>query len=145
MSNIEDFLTSTEEEEIIEAIRIAERETSGEIRVHIERLCDIDVYERTLEVFHVLKMDNTKEQNGVLIYVAVDNKSFVIFGDQGINNIVGEDFWNSTRDKIASQFKSGKFKQGLVDGISEAGKVLSKHFPWHHNDKNELDNTISKG
>ena len=145
MSNIEDFLTSTEEEEIIEAIRIAERETSGEIRVHIERLCDIDVYERALEVFHVLKMDNTKEQNGVLIYVAVDNKSFVIFGDRGINNIVGEDFWNSTRDKIALQFKSGKFKQGLIDGISEAGKVLSKHFPWNHNDKNEIDNTISKG
>jgi uncharacterized membrane protein len=145
MSNIEDFLTSNEEEEIIEAIRIAESETSGEIRVHIERLCNIDVYERALEVFHILKMDNTREQNGVLIYVAVDNKSFVIFGDQGINKVVGEDFWNSTRDKIASQFKARKFKQGLVDGISEAGKVLSQHFPWNHNDKNELDNTISKG
>lgn len=145
MPNIEDFLTAKDEEEIVEAIRIAECETSGEIRVHIEQNCDIDVYERSLDVFHILKMDNTKEQNGVLIYVAVDNKSFVIFGDQGINTIVGSDFWNSTRDKIATQFKSGNFKQGMIDGIKEAGKALSKHFPWQHGDKDELNNTISKG
>jgi uncharacterized membrane protein len=90
-------------------------------------------------------MDNTKQQNGVLIYVAVDNKSFVIFGDQGINNVVATDFWDSTRDKIASQFKSSHFKQGIIEGIKEAGSVLSKHFPWHHGDRDELDNTISKG
>ena len=145
MPKIEDFLTSKEEEEIVEAIRIAECDTSGEIRVHIEQKCDIDVYEHALEVFHILKMDNTIQRNGVLIYVAVDNKSFVIFGDQGINNIVGADFWNSTRDKIATQFKSGNFKQGIIEGVKEAGKVLSKHFPWHHHDNDELDNTISKG
>jgi uncharacterized membrane protein len=145
MSKIEDFLTSKEEEEIVEAIRTAEGKTSGEIRVHIERFSEIDVYDRALEVFHFLKMDKTKEQNGVLIYVAIENKAFVIFGDQGINALVGADFWNSTRDKIASQFKSGNFKQGLTEGIIEAGKVLSKYFPWKHNDKNELDNTISKG
>ncbi|WP_418639078.1 TPM domain-containing protein [Winogradskyella sp.] len=145
MPNIEQFLTSNEEAEIVEAIRIAECDTSGEIRVHIEQKCDSDVYEHALEVFHFLKMDNTAQRNGVLIYVAVDNKSFVICGDQGINNIVGADFWNSTRDKIATQFKSGNFKQGLIDGVREAGKALSQHFPWDHNDKNELDNTISKG
>lgn len=145
MPNIENFLTSKEEAEIVEAIRIAECDTSGEIRVHIEQKCDIDVYEHALDVFHILKMDNTLQRNGVLIYVAVDNKSFVIFGDQGINNIVGADFWNSTRDKISNQFKAGNFKQGIIDGIQEAGKVLSKHFPWHHHDKDELDNTISKG
>jgi uncharacterized membrane protein len=145
MPNIEDFLTSKDEEEIVEAIRVAECDTSGEIRVHIEQNCDIDVYERALDVFHILKMDNTKEQNGVLIYVAVTNRSFVIFGDQGINNVVAKDFWNSTRDKITNQFKSGNFKQGIIDGVKEAGKVLSKYFPWQHGDRNELDNTISKG
>ena len=145
MSNIEDFLTSKEEAEIVEAIRLAECDSSGEIRVHIERNCDTDVFERALDVFHILKMDNTKEQNGVLIYVAVDNKSFVIFGDKGINNIVSADFWNSTRDKIVSQFKSGNFKQGIIDGVKEAGNVLSQHFPWKHGDQDELDNAISKG
>jgi uncharacterized membrane protein len=75
----------------------------------------------------------------------VTNRSFVIFGDQGINNVVAKDFWNSTRDKITNQFKSGNFKQGIIDGVKEAGKVLSKYFPWQHGDRNELDNTISKG
>ncbi|WP_243472695.1 TPM domain-containing protein [Winogradskyella sp. MH6] len=145
MPYIEDFLTQQEEQEIIEAIRIAELETSGEIRVHIEQKCNMDIYEHALEVFHYLKMDNTKEQNGVLIYVAVDNKAFVIYGDKGINDIVGSDFWNSTRDKIASQFKNSNFKQGLINGIKEAGKVLAQHFPWEHGDQNELDNSISKG
>ena len=145
MPYIEDFLSNNEEQEIIEAIRIAERETSGEIRVHIEQQCDVDIHERALEVFHYLKMDNTIQKNGVLLYVAVDNKAFVIFGDQGINNVVETNFWNSTRDKIASQFKKGQFKSGIIDGIIESGKVLSEHFPWHHGDRNELDNTISKG
>lgn len=145
MPHIEDFLTEQEEQEIIEAIRIAERETSGEIRVHIEQECNMDIYEHALEVFHYLKMDNTKEQNGVLIYVAVDNRAFVIYGDKGINDIVGSDFWNSTRDKIVFQFKNGNFKQGLIDGIIEAGKALALHFPWKHGDNNELDNSISKG
>lgn len=145
MSQVEDFLTETEEEEIIEAIRKAEENTSGEIRVHIEQSCDMDVYEHALEVFHFLKMDNTKLQNGVLIYVAVANKEFVIYGDKGINDLVDSNFWNSTRDKIAQQFKNSNFKQGLIDGVIEAGKVLSKHFPWQHGNPNELDNSISKG
>jgi uncharacterized membrane protein len=144
MSKLEDFLSAKDEEEIVEAIRIAECDTSGEIRVHIEQKCDIDVYEHALDVFHILKMDNTIQRNGVLIYLAVDNKSFVIIGDQGINNIVGADFWNSTRDKIATQFKSGNFKQGIIEGVTEAGKALSQYFPWNHYNKDELDNTISK-
>ncbi|MCA0151701.1 TPM domain-containing protein [Winogradskyella vincentii] len=145
MPHIEDFLTSEEETEIIETIRIAERNTSGEIRVHIEQNYNGDIYNHALEVFHFLKMDNTLQRNGVLIYVAVDNKSFVVYGDKGINEKVGESFWNSTRDKIQQHFKNGNFKQGLIDGVSEAGQELSKYFPWEYGDRNELDNTISKG
>ncbi len=107
MSKLEDFLTAKEEEEIVEAIRIAENKTSGEIRVHIEQNCTKDIFEHATEVFHYLKMDNTKQQNGVLIYVAIENKSFVIYGDVGINNAVDKDFWNTTRDVISSHFKKG--------------------------------------
>jgi uncharacterized membrane protein len=145
MSKIEDFLSSTEEQEIVNAIRVAEKNTSGEIRVHLEKSSKIDVFDRAMEVFHYLKMDNTKEQNGVLIYVAVEDKTFVIYGDKGINDIVGKDFWNATKDAIQTQFKIGNFKQGLVDGILKAGDALEKHFPWQHNDTNELPNEISKG
>ena len=145
MSKIEDFLTAEEEQEIVTAIRKAEKNTSGEIRVHLEKSSKIDVFERAMEVFHFLKMDNTKEQNGVLIYVAVEDRTFVIYGDKGINDIVGKDFWNTTKDAIQAQFKMGNFKQGLVDGILKAGDALEKHFPWQHNDINELPNDISKG
>lgn len=145
MSKVEDFLSKDEEEEIIEAIRTAEHNTSGEIRVHIEKSSKTDHFNRALEVFHYLKMDNTKEQNGVLIYVAVKDKAFVIYGDKGINDVVPDDFWDSTKDLIQSHFKSGRFKQGLVEGILKAGTVLEKHFPWEKGDVNELSDEISKG
>ena len=145
MSALEDFLTPEEEEAIVEAIRKAEQNTSGEIRVHIEANCDSDIMEHAMEVFHYLKMDNTKDQNGVLIYIAVNRREFVIYGDKGINYKVGDSFWNVTRDEIASHFKKGQFAKGLIEGIEKAGQELSTHFPWLHGDKNELDNSISKG
>lgn len=145
MSNIEDFLTAKEEQEIVEAIRLAEKQTSGEIRIHIERTSPIDAFDRALDVFHELKMDNTKLQNGVLIYVAVDDRNFVIFGDKGINDVVESDFWDCTKDIMQSHFKNGNFKQGLIEGVKNAGEQLAKHFPWHHTDSNELSNDISKG
>ena len=145
MSKIEDFLTVDQEQEIIEAIRVAEQNTSGEIRVHIEKTSKNDAFKRAMEVFHYLKMDNTKAQNGVLIYVAVEDNSFVIYGDKGINEVVDVNFWNSTKDVIQSHFKAGDFKLGLVEGILRAGKELETHFPWIHGDNNELSNEISKG
>lgn len=145
MSKVEDFLSVKEEQEIVEAIRVAELNTSGEIRVHIERTSNGEANKRALDVFHALKMDNTKLQNGVLIYVAVDEKTFVIYGDKGINDIVGSHFWNSTKDIIQSHFKSGNFKQGLVDGILKCGEQLKQHFPYDDFDINELSNEISKG
>lgn len=145
MSIVEDFLSKEDEQEIIEAIRTAERNTSGEIRVHIEKSSKADHFNRALEVFHYLKMDNTKDQNGVLIYVAVEDKAFVIYGDKGINDVVPDGFWNSTKDVIQSHFKAGRFKQGLVEGILKAGTVLEQYFPWKKGDINELSDEISKG
>lgn len=145
MSNVEDFLSDKEEQEIIDAIRKAEQNTSGEIRVHIERTSKADIFDRAVEVFHFLKMDNTKLENGVLIYVAIDDKNFVIFGDKGINEVVPDNFWDSTKDIMVSHFKNGHFKQGLVEGVLKAGEELQKHFPWEHLDKNELPDNISKG
>ncbi|MDT0675598.1 TPM domain-containing protein [Autumnicola musiva] len=146
MSKPEEFLTKTEEEEIVEAIRTSEKNTSGEIRVHLEKSTGgKDIFDRAMEVFHMLKMDNTKQDNGVLIYVAVEDRNFVIYGDKGINDVVENDFWESTKDAIVAQFKQGKFKQGLVDGVLKAGKELQKHFPWKENDVNELSDKISKG
>lgn len=145
MSKVEDFLTPSEEQEIIEAIRVAELNTSGEIRVHIEKTSKGDATNRALEVFYMLKMDNTKLQNAVLIYVAVDEKTFVIYGDKGINNVVSKTFWDSTKNVMQTHFKSGNFKQGLVEGIIKSGEQLKAFFPYTALDTNELTNEISKG
>lgn len=145
MSKVEDFLSKEDEQEIVEAIRIAEKNTSGEIRVHIEKTTSQDAFDRAKEVFHELRMDETELQNGVLIYLAVEDKHFVICGDKGINDVVGDDFWNCTRDVMVTQFKQNNFKQGLVDGILRAGEQLKKYFPWQEGDTNELSNEISKG
>ncbi|MFY8111025.1 MAG: TPM domain-containing protein [Flavobacterium sp.] len=145
MSKVEDFLTKEEESAIVEAIRVAEKNTSGEIRVHIEATTSLDAYDRAMEVFHELNMDATELQNGVLIYLAVNDKTFVICGDKGINDVVAPDFWDCTRDVMVSQFKLGNYKQGLIDGILNAGEQLKKYFPWQEGDTNELSNEISKG
>jgi len=145
MSKVEDFLTKEEEQEIVEAIRVAEKNTSGEIRVHIEKTTSKAHYDRALEVFHELGMDETQLQNGVLLYFAVDDKSFVICGDKGINDLVANDFWDCTKDIMTNHFKSGNFKQGIVDGILNAGEQLKKYFPSLKEDTNELSNEISKG
>lgn len=144
MSKIEEFLTQDEEAEVVEAIRRAEKKTSGEIRVHIEKTSNGEIWDRAMEVFHLLKMDNTKKDNGVLIYVAIDDRKFVIYGDKGINAVVPKDFWETTKDAIASQFKKGNFKQGLIDGILMAGRELQEHFPWSEGNENELSDKISR-
>ncbi|MGB7843869.1 MAG: TPM domain-containing protein [Salinimicrobium sp.] len=145
MAKIEEFLTEEEENEVVAAIQKAEKKTSGEIRVHIEKSSKDDIWKRAMEVFHLLKMDNTKEDNGVLIYVAIEDRNFVIYGDKGINNVVPRDFWETTKDEILAQFKKGEFKQGLINGILKAGDELQKHFPWDENtDENQLSDKISR-
>ena len=146
MSKVEEFLTKEEEQEIVSAIRTAELNTSGEIRVHIEASSDKDdAFKRALEVFHSLKMFETEQKNAVLIYVAVEDHKFVIYGDEGINNVVPVNFWDTTKNVMQNHFKKGNFKKGIVEGILKAGQELKAHFPWQTNDVDELSNEISKG
>ncbi len=145
MSKVEDFLTSKEEQAIIAAIRVAEQHTSGEIRVHLEPSTEKPSLERAKEVFCFLKMDETVLQNGVLFYVAVDNKQFAVIGGKGIDKKVPSNFWNSIKDRVISEFSKGNYKIGLTAGIQETGKKLKAYFPIESTDTNELSNEISKG
>ena len=139
------FLSKEDENEIVAAIQMAEKNTSGEIRVHIEQTTSKAPFDRALEVFYELKMNETQLQNGVLIYLAIADKKFVICGDKGINEVVATDFFYITKEIMAAQFKQGNFKQGLIDGITQAGEQLKTYFPWQTDDTNELSNEISKG
>ncbi|WP_313804269.1 TPM domain-containing protein [Flavobacterium sp.] len=145
MSLTEDFLSPEEEKEIVQAISEAEKNTSGEIRVHIEAHTEKPPLERAQEVFHSLGMDKTLARNGVLFYIGVQDHTFAIIGDEGIDKAVEDDFWDCTKDIVIDHFKNKRYKQGLVDGILRAGNQLKKYFPYQSDDTNELTNEISKG
>lgn len=142
---VEGFFSDSEEAEIIQAIVIAEENTSGEIRVHLEGHTDLPAYDRAKEVFFDLNMDQTAERNGVLFYLAIENKSFVIIGDEGINQKVEADFWDSIKNTVIEHFKIADFKTGLIKGILKTGEQLKAYFPYQKGDINELPNEISKG
>ncbi|WP_224491512.1 TPM domain-containing protein [Robertkochia flava] len=144
-SKVESFLSADDEKEIVEAIRIAEKFTSGEIRVHLEPATEEDPLKHAADIFHHLGMDRTEARNGVLIYIAVVAHKFVIYGDKGIYEKVPHDFWEITRDEMQRYFKEGRFKQGIIAGVLSAGEQLQKYFPWQRDDINELPDEVSKG
>lgn len=144
MSEIKSFLSAEEESSVVDAIKAAELNTSGEIRVHIEEHCDQEAMARAKAIFEELHMHETELRNGVLFYVGVADHSFVILGDRGIDDKVSDDFWESTRDLVISAFKEGAYAKGLINGISEAGMQLKSYFPHQSDDENELSDEISK-
>lgn len=138
-----DTLTEEEKKSIVAAIREAELNTSGEIRVHLENHCKKDVLDRAAEVFATLHMHETELRNGVLFYLAMKDHRLAILGDKGINNKVPEHFWEDIRDLMISRFKEGKYAEGLAEGIRMAGQQLKSHFPYQADDRNELSDDIS--
>lgn len=138
-----DTLTEAEKKSIVDAIREAELNTSGEIRVHLENHCKKDVLDRAAEVFATLHMHETELRNGVLFYLAMKDHRLAILGDKGINNKVPEHFWEDIRDLMIGRFKDGKYAEGLAQGIRMAGQQLKSHFPYKADDRNELSNDIS--
>ena len=137
------FFTKEQQVRILDAIKEAERATSGEIRVHIETWLEGDVLDRAAWIFRKIGMHKTEKRNGVLFYLAVRNKTFAIIGDAGINSKVPGDFWDSIRDIVRANFSENKFTEGLVEGIKLAGIQLKEHFPFGKDDVNELPDEIS--
>ncbi len=131
--------------QIANAIRVAETDTSGEIRVHIEKFCKGDVLDRAAYIFDKLEMHKTKLRNGVLFYLAVEDRKFAILGDVGINQKVPENFWGLITENAVEKFKAAQYADGLAEGIIEAGKQLKEHFPFKQDDVNELSDEISFG
>lgn len=139
------FFTPDQEKEIVAAIKEAETNTSGEIRVHLENHTDEPNLEHAKKVFEEVGMTKTELRNGVLFYLAVQDHQFSILGDKGINEAVPSGFWDDIRDVMVGHFKKGEFTQGMVTGITMAGKALREYFPYQGDDDvNELPDEISK-
>lgn len=141
---LSDFIPREGQQRVVAAIGAAEKRTSGEIRVHIEPRCKQgDPYQRAVEVFNELKMYETRQRNGVLVYVAYRSHVFAIIGDSGINERVGSDFWNKEKETLARYLRQGDAVGGLCDVIGQIGDSLSTYFPWTNDDVNEQSDEIS--
>lgn len=132
-----------EQQLIRQAIERAEKNTSGEIRICVEKSCSEDPLNRAAGYFFKLDMDKTKLRNGVLIYLATTDHKFAIIGDAGINKVVPANFWDDTKEAMLTCFKEGNLAQGIITGIDRAGKQLQQYFPYEAGDKNELSDDIA--
>ncbi|MBO9198628.1 MULTISPECIES: TPM domain-containing protein [Niastella] len=142
-----EFFSHNEQDRIVNAIRLAEQQTSGEIRVYTESRCRfVDPLDRAAEVFWGLKMDMTKDRNGVLIYVAMKDRQFAILADQGIHEKVGQAFWNQEVSVMQKHFGNALPAEAIEAVVNDVGEALRTHFPYDRStDKNELPDDLVFG
>lgn len=143
MASVKDFFTEEERKQVEEAIRLAELNTSGEIRIHLESSCKEDVLDRAAKLFHKLEMDKTKLRNGVLFYVAIEDHKLAVIGDSGIDKAVPANFWDDIKNDLIAKFKENRYAEGLTEAIGRAGLQLKAHFPYQSGDSNELSNEMT--
>ncbi len=138
------FFTKEEEKRIISTIKTAEKNTSGEIRVHlIDDLESLSVLDAAAETFHFLEMDETDQRNGVLFFIAPKEHQFAILGDTGINDLVPSNFWDEVKELVKRHFVKSDFAEGVCQGVNLVGEKLKAYFPYQKDDKNELPDDIS--
>jgi uncharacterized membrane protein len=141
------FFTDAESHMIVEAIRHAEKDTSGEVRVFVESRCRwMDAIDRAAEMFYVLEMQKTDQRNGVLVYVALKDRQLAVFADEGIHKKVGEAYWEKVVNDMLQNFNRNDYAKGIADCVIQVGKALQSHFPYDGGtDKNELPDDIVLG
>ena len=142
-----DFFSEEEKKQIVAAIRDAEQQTSGEIRIYVEKHCRfVDPLDRAAEVFAILKMGGTTNHNAVLLYLAVKDRQLAVFGDHGIHEKVGEDFWKKEVAQMLSQFQKDHYAEAVSKVVHDIGAALKYHFPYdRQTDINELPDDIVFG
>lgn len=138
-----EFLTEEQEQQVIEAIQKAEKQTSGEIRIHIEEHCKREPLDRAARIFHELGMDQTEQQNGVLIYIASEDHKAAVYAGKGIHKQVEEGFWSGVLDILINHFKKDAFEEGIEAAVNRVAAKLTELFPYQRGDVNELSNEIS--
>ena len=146
-SRKKEFFSPEENELIVQAIRDAEKQTSGEVRIFVESKCSfIDPLDRAKEIFTQFKMEKTEHRNGVLFYVALKDRQLAIYGDTGIHQKTGDDYWKAAVDNMLSHFNKENYAEGIASCVSMIGKALQQHFPFNKDvDKNELPDEIIFG
>ena len=143
----ESFFFTIDEARIVEAIRLAESRSRGEIRIHAADRAVVDVLQEATQAFEGLGMTATAERNGILIFVAPKSHKFAVLGDSGITSRVGTHPLDEMAASMSEAFRDGRFTDGLVGAVERAGQILADLFPRDEGaaDKDELSNIISRG
>lgn len=139
----EKHFTPEEKERMVNAIREAEKNTSGEIRVHFENHCKKEVLDCAAQIFAELKMHKTAQRNGILIYIALEDKKVAVIGDIGINSRVPINYWEAIKDRMIVKFREGRICEGVCEAVLATGQQLKEYFPYEKGDINELPDDIS--
>lgn len=141
-----EFFTSQQQKLMVEAIQEAEKNTSGEVRVFVEGKCTyVSAVDRAHEIFFSLKMEQTRERNAVLLYLALDDRQLALFADEGIYQRVGKQYWDVRVKEIIAAFTKDNYTGGICSVINNIGSTLKNEFPHHSDDKNELPDEIIFG
>jgi uncharacterized membrane protein len=141
-----EFFTPEQQQQMVEAIQKAEKHTSGEVRVFVESKCKyVDAVDRAKEIFFSLKMEQTKDRNAVLLYIAIDDRQLALFADEGIYQRVGSEYWNLEVKKMISSFTKDDYTGGICQVVEDIGHALKSEYPYESNDKNELPDEIIFG
>jgi uncharacterized membrane protein len=141
--NAKNFFSASQKALILNAIREAEMNTSGEIRVHLTMKCSGDLLDCASDWFEKLRMHKTALRNGVLFFIAINDRKFAILGDAGINAVVPEGFWDQVKSILESNFRNERFAEGLSEAILKTGQILKQNFPRLAGDTDELTNDLS--
>jgi uncharacterized membrane protein len=142
-TNPRSFLSPVESDLVTEAIGQAERRTSAEIKLVIVRHCWTDIRRKAAKVFRKLGLDKTEQRNCALIMLVTTNREFLIYGDEGIHQKVGQDFWDDVRDAMKAKFREGLIGEGLQQGIRLIGEKLAHFFPYRPGDKDEISDKVA--
>jgi len=141
-----EFFTQEQQHQMVEAIRVAEKNTSGEVRFFVESKCKyVDPVDRAKEIFFSLKMEQTKDRNAILLYMAMDDHQLALFADEGIYQRLGTQFWTDEVKKIIAHFTKDDYTGGVCRVVGDVGEALKKEFPYESSDKNELPDEIIFG
>lgn len=141
-----EYFSPAEQQQLVEAIKAAEKNTSGEVRVFVEGRCKyVDAVDRAREIFYDLEMQETKERNAVLLYIALDDHQLALFADEGVYNRLGANYWHDEVRKMISSFTRHDYIAGICSVVQDIGLALQTEFPYESSDKNELPDDIIFG
>lgn len=133
--------------EIETAIRDSEKHHNGEIRFAIETalpfsalIRNVSARQSAIEAFSDLRVWDTRDNSGVLIYLLLVDHDLEIVADRGIAEKVGQSHWDDIAHAMEQQYRAGQFREGSLEGIRRVTELLTAHFPPGERNPDELSN-----